>query len=165
MRRILERVEADAADPLRYEPRVLPRGQMLITAAATGEQALPCVAVARPQIVVQRLSCDLRQLEPGGAARLSLAHGGAINRVTIRRHIIRAEGDEIAARSLLSIARLNSTRSRVRLSSCSLARISHTWPGRSGGFGPVSLPLFRADRSGVRFDDEELLSFMVSLPV
>ena len=72
----------------------------LIPRSGDGQSALPCVAVAHPQIVVQRLSCDLRQLEPDGAARLSLAHGGAINRVTIRRHIIRAEGDEIAAPQL-----------------------------------------------------------------
>ena len=34
-----------------------------------------------------------------------------------------------------------------------------------GGFGPVSLPLFQAtSRSGLAFDEEGLLSFMVSLP-
>ena len=32
-----------------------------------------------------------------------------------------------------------------------------------GGFGPVSLPLFQAGRSGLAFDEEGLLSFMVSL--
>jgi hypothetical protein len=43
-----------------------------------------------------------------------------------------------------------------------LARINHTCPGRSGGFVPVSLPLFLVGRSGL--DEEELMSFMVSLP-
>jgi len=33
-----------------------------------------------------------------------------------------------------------------------------------GGFGPVSLPLFQASGSGLAFDEEGLLSFMVSLP-
>jgi hypothetical protein len=44
-----------------------------------------------------------------------------------------------------------------------LARIDHTCPGRNGGFGPVSLPLFHAGRRGLAIGDEELLSFMVSL--
>jgi hypothetical protein len=33
-----------------------------------------------------------------------------------------------------------------------------------GGFGPVGLPLFQASRSGLTFDEDGLLSFMVSLP-
>ena len=46
-------------------------------------------------------------------------------------------------RSLLSMARLNMARSRVRFSSCNLARIAQTWPGRNGGFGPGILPCSR----------------------
>jgi class 3 adenylate cyclase len=46
-------------------------------------------------------------------------------------------------RSLLSIARLNRARSRVRLASCNLVRIAQTCFGRRGGFCPVILPLFQ----------------------
>src|SRR5437016_360921 len=97
MRSVLEWVEADAADPLRHEPRVLPRGQMLIRAAAAGEQALPCSPGADAQVVVQRLACDLRQLEPDRAARLSLAHVSPVDGVAVGRHVIDAQRDEIAA--------------------------------------------------------------------
>jgi NADH:ubiquinone oxidoreductase subunit D len=45
-------------------------------------------------------------------------------------------------RSLLSMERLNSARSRMRPSSCSFVRIDQTWLARSGGFAPISLPLF-----------------------
>src|SRR6266487_1381859 len=46
-------------------------------------------------------------------------------------------------RSLLSIARLNMARSRSRPSIWSFVRIDQTCFGRSGGFAPVSLPLFQ----------------------
>jgi len=55
---------------------------------------------------------------------------------------------------------LNIARSRMRRSSCNLARIDHTRLGRNGGFGPVSLPLFQAGRHGFEICDEGLLSFM-----
>src|SRR6266849_6253853 len=44
-------------------------------------------------------------------------------------------------RSLLSIARLNIAKSRVRPSTWSFVRIDQTCFGRSGGFAPISLPL------------------------
>lgn len=34
----------------------------------------------------------------------------------------------------------SSAKSRVRCSSCNLARMHHTCPGRKGGFGPLDLP-------------------------
>jgi hypothetical protein len=52
-------------------------------------------------------------------------------------------------RSLLSIARLNIARSRVRPSICNRVRIHHTCFGRSGGFWKMSLPLFQGSRRGV----------------
>src|SRR3954463_7790346 len=49
-------------------------------------------------------------------------------------------------RSLLSIAKLNIARSRTRASIWSFVRIDQTCFGRSGGFAPVSLPLFQGTR-------------------
>src|SRR5216684_969962 len=49
-------------------------------------------------------------------------------------------------RSLLSIAKLNMARSRARPSIWSLVRIDQTCLGRSGGFAPVTLPLFQGTR-------------------
>jgi hypothetical protein len=52
-------------------------------------------------------------------------------------------------RSLLSIARLNIPRSRIRPSNCSLVRIDQTCLGRKGGFAPVSFPLLHGTCSCV----------------
>src|SRR6266508_2304541 len=57
-------------------------------------------------------------------------------------------------RSLLSMAKLNIARSRVRPSSWSLVRMHQTSFGRSGCFAPISLPLFqglRLDTVGAEF--------------
>jgi hypothetical protein len=61
---------------------------------------LPRFGVARPQIVVQRLPSDLRQLEPDRLARLSLSNVGAVDGVAVGRHVIEAQRDEIAAPQL-----------------------------------------------------------------
>jgi hypothetical protein len=57
-------------------------------------------------------------------------------------------------RSLLSIARLNRARSRIRLSIRSRVRIDQTWFGRSGGLAPINLPSFQ----GVRWAMVAMLS-------
>src|SRR5579864_1014691 len=49
-------------------------------------------------------------------------------------------------RSLLSIARLNIARSRLRSATWSLVRIDQTCFGRSGGLAPINLPLFQGGR-------------------
>src|SRR5664279_5670586 len=65
-------------------------------------------------------------------------------------------------RNLLSMAKLNNARSRVRLSIWSLVRIAQTCFCRSGGLAPVSFPLFQGIRLGA--DSSELaLSCMVAL--
>src|SRR2546423_5574002 len=51
-------------------------------------------------------------------------------------------------RSLLSIARSNIARSRLRPSIWSLVLIDQTCLGRNGGFAPVSFPLFQGTRLG-----------------
>src|SRR5262249_423602 len=53
-------------------------------------------------------------------------------------------------RSLLSIARLNMARSRVRPSSWSRVRIDQTCFGERGGLAPMSLPLFQGTRGGCK---------------
>src|SRR3954469_20747620 len=65
-------------------------------------------------------------------------------------------------RSLLSIARLNIAKSRVRPSTCSLVRIDQTCLGRRGGFAPISFPLFQGIRLSAG-SSEFALSCMVVL--
>src|SRR5215813_14893506 len=72
----------------------------MIRAAATGEQIFPCFAAARAQILVQRLPCDLRQLEPDRSPSLPLADIGAVNGVAVGCYVIYAKPDEIAAPQL-----------------------------------------------------------------
>lgn len=46
-------------------------------------------------------------------------------------------------RNLLSMAKFNSARSRTRADICKRTRIAQTSPGLSGGFWPVTFPLFQ----------------------
>jgi hypothetical protein len=85
--------------------------------------------------------------------------------VAIRSHIIAAHRDDIAPRNLLSIARLNSARSRVRFSSCSFVRIDQTWLARSGSFARSNLPWFQGSWRGGLLDGINSLPFMIGLQV
>lgn len=73
---------------------------MLIRATAAQEQALPRLPVADPQIVVQCLPCHLGQLEPNRPAGLPLANVGTVDGAAVRRHVIDAKGDKVAAAQL-----------------------------------------------------------------
>jgi len=107
---------------------------------------------------------EVGQLEADGPAGLALPDCGAVDGVAVGRDVIDTQRHQVAAAQLAVMARLNRARSRVRPSSCNFARMDHTWPGRSGGFGPVSLPLLRAGRGASPGDDGGELSFMVGLP-
>jgi hypothetical protein len=86
----------------------------------------------------------------GEAERLLfLAHGRPIDGIAVRSNVFDLESDDIAASNLLSMARLNIARSRVRCSIWSLVRIAQTCFCRSGGLAPVSFPLFQGIRFGV----------------
>src|SRR5262245_55722659 len=104
-------------------------------------QALAGPAASGSQVVVERVARHLCQFEPDGSAGLALPGGRAVDGVAIRRHVVDAQRRQIAVAQLLSMARLKRVSSRVRRSSSNLARMDHTWPGRSGGLEPVSLPL------------------------
>jgi hypothetical protein len=67
-------------------------------------------------------------------------------------------------RSLLSMAKLNIAKSRLRSATWSLVRIDQTCFGRSGGLAPISLPLFQAPRLGAT-EAKASLSCMVILLV
>lgn len=63
MRTELRRVETDAGHPFQHEPSVLTRGQPAIRIAPAGEQQLSCLSAREPQVVIDRLSCLVGQLE------------------------------------------------------------------------------------------------------
>ena len=97
MRGVLERVQADAADPLADETSILACRQLQIGSATACEQALAKLSTADPKVIVHRLPRHFGQLESNRAAGLPLPYVGAVNRVTIGRHVVDAESDEIAA--------------------------------------------------------------------
>src|SRR5216683_5737537 len=66
-------------------------------------------------------------------------------------------------RSLLSIARLNIARSRLRSVTWSLVRIDQTCFGRSGGLAPISLPLFQGPRLSVGATEASLSCMVILL--
>ena len=108
--------------------------------AATREQKLAWLPVGQPEVLVDRRARLLGQPEPHGlpvvlwqmVARSSAWPLGAASST---RTMTTSQ-----PRSLLSIASLNSARSRLCASICSLVRIDQTWLGRRGGLAPISLP-------------------------
>jgi hypothetical protein len=61
---------------------------------------------------------------------------------------LKLQGDDIAATELAIDGQVEHAKSRVRPSICSLVLIDQTCFGRSGGFAPVSFPLFQGVRLG-----------------
>ena len=86
-----------------------------------------------------------------------------IDGVSVGRHVVDAQCDEVATAQLLSMAKLNIAKPRVRFSRCGLARITQTRPGRSGGLVPVSFPLFQVVRRAAPLDVTGLLTFIANL--
>src|ERR1700739_2553439 len=66
-------------------------------------------------------------------------------------------------RSLLSIAKLNRARSRMRRSSSKRVLIDQTCFGCSGGLAPISLPLFQGVRllTGEQFSLSDMIVLLV----
>lgn len=100
MRPELQRIEADACDPFTHEARVLPRCETAVWPSSTCEQELPGAAASHPQVIIYRLPGLFGQFEPHSAAGLLLSNARAVNSVAIGRHIVDANGDQIAAAQL-----------------------------------------------------------------
>ena len=86
----------------------------------------------------------LGDLELHRSLGLPLHHDRARGDDTRRRDVVNFQRDQIAPRSLLSIARLNSARSRARRPSCSRTWIAQISLAFRGGFWPRSLVLLHA---------------------
>ena len=75
----------------------------------------------------------------------------------VRRNVVDAHGNHVAASQLAVDCELNSARSRVRRAICSFVRIDQTWLRRSGGFGPISFPLCSMADDAAAFHHEDFL--------
>jgi hypothetical protein len=113
------------------------------------EQKFAWVLASGFDVAVDGLPRLLRQFKPDGPPSLLLPHCGTINRVPAWCDILDPKCDDIAPRSLLSIARLNIAKSRVLPSICNRVRIDQTCFGLNGGFWPMNLPLFQGSLRGV----------------
>ena len=93
----------------------------------------------------------IRQLKLDWSSRLFLPHRCAIHRIPFGATSSTLTATTSQPRSLLSMAKLNRARSRIRPSTSNRVLIDQTCFGRSGGLAPISLPLFQ----GVRYEDGE----------
>ena len=96
----LGRVESDAGHPLLNKSGVLSRCQPIRAIAAPCEQELTRFAPRQPQVLIDRHSCLVGQLEPDRPTCLLLANRGAVQRVAVRRNIIDANGNDVTATQL-----------------------------------------------------------------
>src|SRR5450631_1932123 len=149
MRAKQPRVQPNAADPFGNETRILARCYGTVVTTTAGKQEFARRFVGRLQIVIDRLRvCSLNSNLTGRpvffcrtVARSAVYPPAATSSTRI--------ATTSQPRSLLSIARLNMARSRARPSIWSFVRIDQTCLGRSGGFAPVSFPLFQGTRLGL----------------
>jgi hypothetical protein len=94
----------------------------------------------------------LGEFEPDRAAGLFLADRCSIERVAVGSYVIDANCHDMTASQFAIDGEVEQSEIRLqpgdaatglRPSSCSLVRIVQTWLARSGGFAPISLPLFQ----------------------
>jgi hypothetical protein len=142
-------VQPDAANPLGDEPRVLPRRHAPSLTASADKQGFARFLASNSYVVIDRLSGLLGQFKPDGLPGLLLPHRRPTTEYPLGATSSTLRAMTSQPRSLLSMARLNIAKSRVRLSTWSLVRMDQTCFGRSGGFAPVSLPLFQGRRLDV----------------
>ena len=146
------RVEADRCNPARNEPSILPGrdGAAVITTAT--EQKFAGFFARGFDVIVDRLPRLFRQLKPDGPTRLPLPHCCAIDRISADATSSTRIETTSQPRRLLSIARLNIAKSRVRPSICNRARIDQTCFGRNGGFWPMRRVVAKTGISPDAFD-------------
>src|SRR5262249_8275205 len=110
------------------------------------------------------LGVSPRSARSGPADPFPLADSSSVERVPVGRHIIHAERHEVATTQLAVDRKIEHGQVARAGLQLQLGPDRPHVPGRNGGFGPVSLPLFQAGRLGLAICDEGLLSFMVGLP-
>ena len=81
------RVQPNAGNPLGNEPGVLSRRYRAVPTATAAEEELTRLLVGGCDVAVHRLSGLFRHLEPDRLARLLLAHGRPIDRMTMGSNI------------------------------------------------------------------------------
>lgn len=138
---------------------IVPCRESMRGVASTGKEVLIRLSSSRPKVFVDGQASLVREFEPHGAAAcLLLVDGCPIHGVGARSHIIDAQGTTSQSRSLLSMARLNSARSRLRSAICKLCSDGPDVTWHSGGFGSTSFPVFQGERGDDLISNASTLS-------
>jgi hypothetical protein len=112
-------------------------------------------------VVPAGLAVEVRWRVAPRAPGLVLADGCPLRGIAARDDIGEPQAHEVTPRNLLSMARWNGARSRLRPASCNLLLIAQMCLSRSGGLAPISLPLVQGWQS-VPERDNERWSVMVN---
>src|SRR5579863_7714245 len=140
-------VQPNAGDPVGDEAGILSGRHAAVGAAMAGEQELAGPLVGGLQIVIDGLPGLIAQFKSDRPARFLLPDGCSIRRAT-GGDILDPNGNDVAATKLAVDCQIEHARSRPRPSIWSFVRMDQTCFGRSGGFAPVSFPLFQGTRLG-----------------
>jgi hypothetical protein len=112
-------------------------------------------------VIVNGLPRLLRQLKPDGPAGLLLPHCGAIDRKPAGLQRPRPEVRRHRSPAACCRSRQGEHCQVARPSICNRVRIDQTCFGRSGGFWPMSFPLFQGSGGGV----EDIVCASVSMVI
>jgi hypothetical protein len=94
-------------------------------------------------VVIDCVPRLLRQFKADRATSLALANGRSIDRVTVRCNVIGLYNDNVAAAKLAIDRKIEERQVTYLPLHLKFRRDRQTCFGLSGGFAPVSLPLFQ----------------------
>ena len=145
------RIESYAADPLGDEAGILAGRHAEGRSAMAAEQELAGSFAGDLQIIIDRLAGLLAQFKSNRPAGFLLPDRCAIRRVSACGDVFDSDGDDITATELTVDCQIEHGEVASATFDLEFFRIDQTCLGRSGGFAPVSLPLFHGTRLGAGF--------------
>jgi hypothetical protein len=100
MRAELQRIEADAGNPLANKACVLSGGQAAVHTTSASEQELAGTSAGIPKMFVDSLPGLLGQFEPHRTSSLLLPDCCSVERIAIGSHVIDADSHHVATAQL-----------------------------------------------------------------
>ena len=94
------RVQSDTCNPVRYQPRILPRGDAPIFVAPAREKEIAGPPAERPQVPIDGFPRLLRQFEPDGMSGFPLSDAGTSDGGAMRGNVLDLDADDVAAAEL-----------------------------------------------------------------
>jgi len=100
MRAELKRIETGHGNPIREQARILARRKVANWIAAPPEQIAVSFSRSHPQITIDSGSGVVRNFELYGSSGFLLSDRGTVQRVTVWRHILDSQSNDIATSEL-----------------------------------------------------------------